>query len=457
MSDSVSVVLLNAEGDQFNASFVADGKAGGERASECFYTLAKDRLVKREGQETNLVVYLVADRASDSAIPEKRIEAFYEGFASAGKLSFVVEPIDSSPSCRIEQILDLYLPLESTSSILLGSLHDNSLYSYVIGLPPQHKNKLTLISTINVAPCYRQLVNEGWFKASTEFESLFGELPTSLNGVDVPSMRRASVQLGICAEEDSSKETASKTKTNPVTPSSKDPQEAWDDERDSDEDFATWNPKAQPRFSPPPSPQRSPSPLELPPLNPKSIAASPVAQKPPTSSPSNLLEPDDPFPALPSRPFATLPPKPIITSVSSQPLPIRPIALPPKKLVPLKKVEVITQTPQGPVSSLPSFHVPTLSFSAFTQPCKRYYLSPTGCPQSAQSCRFSHSFPFSPYEKQYFPLWSKGTVCMDAMRGKCLKGEECHQGHRCNWTVKQCPFGDSCKFKVRGLPHSSRA
>lgn len=137
------------------------------------------------------------------------------------------------------EILDLYLPLESTSSILLGSLHDNSLYSYVIGLPPQHKNKLTLISTINVAPCYRQLVNEGWFKASTEFESLFGELPTSLNGVDVPSMRRASVQLGICAEEDSSKETASKTKTNPVTPSSKDPQEAWDDERDSDVSVAS--------------------------------------------------------------------------------------------------------------------------------------------------------------------------------------------------------------------------
>lgn len=37
-----------------------------------------------------------------------------------------------------------------------------------------HKNKITLVSTVSVAPCFRQLVTEGWFKASTEFETLFG-------------------------------------------------------------------------------------------------------------------------------------------------------------------------------------------------------------------------------------------------------------------------------------------
>jgi len=120
-------------------------------------------------------------------------------------------------------------------------------------------------------------------------------------------------------------------------------------------------------------------------------------------------------------------------------------------------VETITKTPQGLVSSLPAFQTPFLSFRSNTQPCKRHYCSPTGCPQTAQSCRFSHNFPFTAKERDLFPLWVKSTVCMDASRGKCKKGDaNCIQGHRCPFTIKGCPWGTTCKFKEKGMPHSSR-
>jgi len=70
----------------------------------------------------------------------------------------------------------LYLPLSSTSSILLASLHNNDLYPYLLSLPIDLKLKITFLSTVTIAPSYRHLSNEGWFKTSREFEDLFGGL-----------------------------------------------------------------------------------------------------------------------------------------------------------------------------------------------------------------------------------------------------------------------------------------
>lgn len=130
---------------------------------------------------------------------------------------------------------------------------------------------------------------------------------------------------------------------------------------------------------------------------------------------------------------------------SAHPLPIKPVAASARAgsttISPATVKETIVQTPLGPVSSLAAFTPPVLSFSAFTQPCKRFYLVASdsssaggggggGCPQTAQSCRFSHAFPFTPEERSLFPMWSKSTVCMDHTRQKCKRGESCYQGHR---------------------------
>lgn len=70
----------------------------------------------------------------------------------------------------------MFLPLSSTATVYLGSLDTSKLYPYLITLPPLKKNKLTLLSTITVAPCYRTLEEKGWIKVERGVEGLFGEL-----------------------------------------------------------------------------------------------------------------------------------------------------------------------------------------------------------------------------------------------------------------------------------------
>jgi len=78
------------------------------------------------------------------------------------------------------ELLKTYLPLKSVSTILLGSLHVTDLYSYLRTLPSQYQSKITLVSTITVAPPYRVLVDSGTVEAWRGLERLFGgmsELP----------------------------------------------------------------------------------------------------------------------------------------------------------------------------------------------------------------------------------------------------------------------------------------
>ncbi|GAA5993441.1 hypothetical protein JCM5350_000094 [Sporobolomyces pararoseus] len=467
MSENLSIVVLNAEGDQFNASLIAQGKPGGVQASTCLYSIASEN-----------------DRKKSFTFPDKRVEAFFDGFSSTENPAFVVEPIDSNSFLRVTQLLDLYLPLTSVSSVYLGSIHTSQLYPYLISLPPQQKNKITFLSTVTVAPCYRQLQRDGWFKGRIEtvFENLFGQLLTPQvaakmlwDSVEVDSNQDGVVEGGKDIWSSSStmtmelNETNWRAEDNPISSTSKSSGLIWD--QDSDDDLPSWDRESQLQLTPPISPQPSarPSPMLTPsPKEPEQeevvTPESPsVSTRPPESS-SILAREVQPLPPRPPPPPTTLVAavlarqgvltRPIATA-SANPQPIKPISSKPVQTITPTK-EIITQTPQGLLSSLPTFPLPQLSFTAYTAPCKRHYLLKEGCPQTAQSCRFSHSFPFTSQEKKLFPVWAKGTVCPDQMRGKCKRGEDCYLGHRCSYTFAACPHGNTCKFKVAGLPHSSR-
>ncbi|GAA5847219.1 hypothetical protein JCM5353_007799 [Sporobolomyces roseus] len=195
MANTVAVVLLNAEGDQFNASLIADGQSGGQIASMLLYDRIKASLIKRN-MTSSILVYFVADRLQSVSLPREKWEAFLTGFGKTKNPCFVIDPLDSSSSLRITrlsslslcshsrlltdfpliELLDLFLPLSSTATVYLGSLDTSKLYPYLITLPPLKKNKVTLLSTITVAPCYRGLEEKGWIKIDRGVEGLFGEL-----------------------------------------------------------------------------------------------------------------------------------------------------------------------------------------------------------------------------------------------------------------------------------------
>ncbi|GAA5853506.1 hypothetical protein JCM5353_000826 [Sporobolomyces roseus] len=93
-------------------------------------------------------------------------------------------------------------------------------------------------------------------------------------------------------------------------------------------------------------------------------------------------------------------------------------------------LDIVIPTPLGPISPLPPFPQPALSFTHSPGPCKLFYVRPSSCPKSSQTCKFSHTYPFTRRELEMFPL--------------------------CPWTIHTCPYGSTCKFREKGLPHSSR-
>lgn len=137
-----------------------------------------------------------SDRLQSVSLPREKWDAFLTGFGKTKNPCFVIDPLDSSSSLRITrlsslslfshsrlpadspfiELLDLFLPLSSTATVYLGSLDTSKLYPYLITLPPLKKNKVTLLSTVTVAPCYRGLEEKGWIKVERGVEGLFGEL-----------------------------------------------------------------------------------------------------------------------------------------------------------------------------------------------------------------------------------------------------------------------------------------
>ncbi|GAA5975344.1 hypothetical protein JCM5350_006442 [Sporobolomyces pararoseus] len=168
MGDSLVVVLLNAEGDKFNASYLASGVKGGKLAAEHITALVKAKTLG-----TKMVVYLVSDN-HQNLIGSGQTQAFLRGFASTSNSCFVVEPIQAHGSTL-------------KTGRVLRSLHNNQLYSYLRNLTPQEQLKITLCSTITVAPPYRVLVDSGTFEAWRGFEPLFG-------GLAIPDLSTLSIK-----------------------------------------------------------------------------------------------------------------------------------------------------------------------------------------------------------------------------------------------------------------------
>ncbi|GAA6063298.1 hypothetical protein JCM10212_001417 [Sporobolomyces blumeae] len=470
----------------FNHDLIADGEPGGRAAARLVFAKATEHLDRVEASRPSLVVYFVAARTDTSSLPAKRVEAFLRGFATTSFPSFVVEPVTDGPRHsaidRISQLLDLYLPLESTTSILLGSLHTGDLVKLLKNLPQHLIDKVTLVSTVTVAPACRQLRDERGIRTSHGLESLFGKflspdlaatlwsdddqpkdsyddtapdsesdeedrwnynqivsaLSTATPASDSPGPprsgvsaesastlsleRRSTAQLGTDAVSSSFEP------TEPQASTSKAPVPSgliWDCPSDEEEIFAVWESETQ-----------------------QGEASDPGDRDDPSPASQGVVAGSDPVRRAASQP--STPPR------HAQRPTRRPAFATPTKGTRATPPETIVDTPDGPVSSLASFEPPLLSLSVHPQPCKKHYLSPTGCPKSASTCHFSHAWPFTPQERELFPLFAKGTPCQDFVRGKCDKGEACIQGHRCPFTVTRCPYGRACKFRIRGLPHSSR-
>ncbi|GAA6007242.1 uncharacterized protein JCM10292_003953 [Rhodotorula paludigena] len=173
----LAVVLLNAEGDQFNASLVAQGKEGGKAAATELHRLTKEELLGENGGET--LIQLVAPSRDGSFVAgDATFDRFLAGFASAPELCQISLPLEDSRGSfgRVLQLLMLNLPLASVSTIFLGSLHTDYLAPYLDGLPPRLRSKICLLKTVTVAPAFRQLVDDGLFRMSDALEGVFGEV-----------------------------------------------------------------------------------------------------------------------------------------------------------------------------------------------------------------------------------------------------------------------------------------
>jgi len=109
------------------------------------------------------------------------------------------------------ELLKTYIPLKSVSTILLGALHTTDLYSYLKTLPSQYQAKVTLVSTITVAPPYRVLVDSGTVAAWRGLERLFGgmsELP-DLSTLSINDSPRAPVRIDEAPLEEEAPESPS--------------------------------------------------------------------------------------------------------------------------------------------------------------------------------------------------------------------------------------------------------
>ncbi|GAA5947271.1 hypothetical protein JCM10213_001208 [Rhodosporidiobolus nylandii] len=396
---SLAVVLLQAEGDQFNDSLIQQREEGGRlAAAELHRILGKEVASAGEGGE--LLVYLVADgrKLSRSSRPTS-LEAFLQGLAGAAEPTVVASPCEGHGGSaeRILQLLSLYLPLGSTSRIFLGGLHTNYLAEYLEGLPAELRGKVTLLSTVTVAPKIRKLVSDGYFAYSDALEGLFGELGGAESETEEVAL------------EDGEKQDAW-------------PEDVWDveQERASTASASTEQPKKRMLSDTlSPYPLSSPAPAVAAQSDAGDLAACEACSSHLTAGNGKKKRSG----------------KSEYSGVKGAGAKVAPGLLPRP-----------TPVPSGP------FKPPSLNFSTGTPPCNAFYLAPDGCRKMA--CSFSHSFPFTAEEWKRFPLAVAAQICSNRVHGKCNKGDACIKGHRCPYTVSACPHGAECYYLQAGLPHS---
>ncbi|GAA5916839.1 hypothetical protein JCM8208_006999 [Rhodotorula glutinis] len=186
--NKLAVVLLNEEGDRFNASSIAQGQLGGRAAADELHRIARAEVASAGGGTGEAVVHLVTcTYAGSSSTKVAAQDQWLSGFGSSGQLCHLSLPLDDGRGAagRILQLLTLYLPLASVSTIFLGSIHTDYLAPYLEGMPPRLRAKITLVETVTVAPGVQDLVQSGLLKITSAFKGLFGEMDSAAGSDDV--------------------------------------------------------------------------------------------------------------------------------------------------------------------------------------------------------------------------------------------------------------------------------
>ncbi|GAA5856814.1 hypothetical protein JCM9279_002026 [Rhodotorula babjevae] len=387
----LTVLLLNEEGDQFNASSVAQGHLGGRAAADELHAVARAQVASAGGGTGEAVVHLVTCAyAGSSSTKVAAQDQWLSGFGSSSQLCHLSLPLDDGrgASGRILQLLTLYLPLASVSTIFLGSLHTDYLAPYLEGMPPRLRAKITLVETVTLAPGIKDLVDSGLLKMTSAFKGLFGET----DGAD-------ELKVDWTGVEELEKQLA-ELEVDPEAPSS--------------------SSMPEPGFvSAPTSPAR-PATLE-PPV---------VAERRPVLS--------------------TRPP------VGDAP---QDVPAPAGRLFVARKRQTLFAADRLPPYPTKAFKFRTFRWDPDNRPCNVFWLSSKGCAHEGRTYR--HDTPFTLEEFKVYRLWVKSTVCFGMQRyGSCeLDDAECPQGHRCPFTLEDCPLvrRGQCFYKQAGLPHSEPA
>ncbi|GAA5837004.1 hypothetical protein JCM3766R1_006502 [Sporobolomyces carnicolor] len=468
--ESLAVLLLNLEGDKFSASYVSQGATGGKLAARDVVALAREKA--RDSKD-----------GRDDAIGSGQTRAFLRGFAATANACFVAEPLPQpdatlSASARILQLLKLYVPLGACSRILLGSLHSSYLYGYLRTLPTQLQSKISLVSTITVAPPYRVLVDAGTFEAWRGIERLFGR------GVPIPDVATDIASLRVVAEPQNQElandqeneaheeevEHAEPPRGQPLARIDDEAQEEELKEQDDEEE-----PRAEPQEGEEERAQAGPpdSPIDL-------------QQFMWDSSPSEAEKSDEwevagrKKPPRPTSPYHDLTNGGSergadsstqrhergtkdyrglsMTSGASRRRKQRERGR--RDSAPRIQTRLLedTRLAKGPggalVSPLPAWDPPRVILHE-PHPCVHHYLKEGGC--QVRDCPYSHSYKFdSEWEaKVGYRLFVKSKLCVKFAHGKCDQGEDCLMAHRCHSDLKHCRHGPKCYFLLQGLPHSS--
>ncbi|GAA6062542.1 hypothetical protein JCM10212_004308 [Sporobolomyces blumeae] len=414
MKERLAVLVLDAEGDRFNACYTSEGELGGRQAAE-LVCLLTDEMLKEATSDDNvkLAVYLVSTDSTASS-------DFLRGFASTPNNCVVVQAEADDATARIAQLVDLYLPLESVAFVLVGSLNSDALFSSISALSPTRRSKVVLVSTIDVAPAWRNLAKQGQVQTWRGIEDLFGgTTPPFAFGIE-----RGQPELYTLTVSDAGDISLGLSSLTLSEAGEAQGQSRQKSDSDDSSDWQVASPRsAKPVTSPasPSSPGASPSESGS---SPRMGATSGAARRRDRRYRSGRRE-----------------------TGRREKSPETEVAQADPPLI---------STPKGPVSPLPAWDPPVLGLRVKPPPCLHHYLSVSGCYRPPGTCPYSHAYPFSSDERRDYRKYIKSILCVQLQHNeRCTLGEQCLMGHRCPYTFRGCPYGARCFYRLKGLPHSS--